>query len=247
MPTPPEGARSARNAFRFRELFSSWWEHRASFFISVAIALSWRGDSDKGQVKLPELQLAPFATQQLQIWAMQKQLGIPDDAHWGLVSLTTNASPDDVIAIASSRDCTGVYNAETKFSGGLGGYFAGGEWRLDAIHNRIAAITNVGTEPAEALLTLHYDNGAKKYELQQTIAPGDQMCVNLAQLIRGRVADRLRAEPNRGCRTLCVWFIKGAGLESTSLAMIHQNSRCWPGHYLPEPAANPPYPNMVHS
>src|SRR5271166_3574244 len=39
MPTPHEGARSARNAFRFRELFSSWWEHRASFFISVAITL----------------------------------------------------------------------------------------------------------------------------------------------------------------------------------------------------------------
>jgi adenylate cyclase len=39
MPIPSEGARSARNAFRFRELLSSWWEHRASFFISVAITL----------------------------------------------------------------------------------------------------------------------------------------------------------------------------------------------------------------
>ncbi len=39
MPTPLEGARSARNSFRFRELLSSWWEHRASFFISVAITL----------------------------------------------------------------------------------------------------------------------------------------------------------------------------------------------------------------
>lgn len=37
MPTPAEGARSARIAFRFRELFSSCWEHRASFFISVGI------------------------------------------------------------------------------------------------------------------------------------------------------------------------------------------------------------------
>ena len=39
MPTPPEGVRSARYVFRFRELLSSWWEHRASFFISVAITL----------------------------------------------------------------------------------------------------------------------------------------------------------------------------------------------------------------
>ena len=72
----------------------------------------------------------------------------------------------------------------------MGGFFAGGQWRADANHNEIAAITNVGTKPADALLTLHYDNGEKQYELRQTIAPGDQMWVNLAQLIRNRVADR---------------------------------------------------------
>jgi hypothetical protein len=75
------------------------------------------------------LQLAPFATQQLQISAMQKQLGIPDDAHWALVKLTTNALPEDLIAIASSRDVGGRYGVETMFVGGLGGHFAGGEWR----------------------------------------------------------------------------------------------------------------------
>ena len=154
--------------------------------LSAEIALSWRGDSGKGQVKLPELQLAPFATHQLQIWAMQKQLGIPDDAHWALVSLSAIGSPDDLIAIASSRDCSGLYNVETKFSSGEGGHFAGGEWRTDATHNQIAAITNVGTEPTDALLTLHYNNGEKKYELEESIAPGDQMWVNLEQLA-GRV------------------------------------------------------------
>jgi adenylate cyclase len=40
MPTPPEGVRSARRVFRFREMLSSWWEHRASFLISVAITLA---------------------------------------------------------------------------------------------------------------------------------------------------------------------------------------------------------------
>ncbi len=51
-------------------------------------------------------------------------------------------------------------------------------------------MTNGGTKPADALLTLHYDNGAKKYELQQSIAPGEQMWVNLADLVHNRVADR---------------------------------------------------------
>jgi adenylate cyclase len=40
MPTPPEGGRPEQSAFRFRELFTSWWDHRASFFISVGITLA---------------------------------------------------------------------------------------------------------------------------------------------------------------------------------------------------------------
>jgi hypothetical protein len=141
-------------------------------------------------VNLPELRLAPFATQQLQIASVQKQLGIPDDAHWALVTLTTDALPDDLIAVASSRDTSGRYGTETKFMGGVGGHYAGGEWRADANHNAIAAITNVGTKPTDALLTLHYDNGEESYEMQRTIPPGDQMWVNLAQLVHNRVPDR---------------------------------------------------------
>ena len=52
------------------------------------------------------------------------------------------------------------------------------------------AVTNTGQKATNALLTLHYDNGEKNYELQQTIAPGDQMWINLTQPIRNRVADR---------------------------------------------------------
>jgi len=40
MPTPPEGDPQERSAFRVRELFTSWWQHRASFFISVGITLA---------------------------------------------------------------------------------------------------------------------------------------------------------------------------------------------------------------
>ena len=159
-------------------------------YIAASITLNWRGPSGKGEAKLTELRLAPFATQQLQIGAMQKDLGIPDSAHWALVSLTTDALPDDLVAIASSRDSSGRYGTESRFTGALGDHFAGGEWQVDADHNEIAAITNTGTKPADALLTLHYDNGEKKYEMQQTIQPGDQMWVNFAQLIRNRVPDR---------------------------------------------------------
>jgi hypothetical protein len=159
--------------------------------ISAEMVLNWHGPSASGQAKLPELQIAPFATQQVQIGAMQQLLQIPDNAHWALVSLTTDAMPDDLIAIASSRDKTGRYGVEANFSGGPGGaHFAGGEWRTDAEHNEVAAITNIGTKSTDALLTLYYDHGKQKYELQKTIASGDQMWVNLAQLVRQRVPDR---------------------------------------------------------
>ena len=107
-----------------------------------------------------------------------------------MVTLTTDALPDDLVAFATSIDSSGRYNLATRFAGGIGGHFTGGEWDLDANHNQIAAITNIGSKPTDALLTLHYDNGKKSYELQQTIAPDDQMWVNLAQLVRNRVADR---------------------------------------------------------
>jgi hypothetical protein len=52
------------------------------------------------------------------------------------------------------------------------------------------SVTNSGQKVTNALLTLHYDNGQKKYEMQQTVQPGDQMWVDFAQLIRNRVPDR---------------------------------------------------------
>lgn len=158
--------------------------------VSATITLTWREESERGQVKLPELNLAPFATQRLQIGTIQKQLGIPDDAHWALVTLTSPTSPDNLMAIASSYDSTGRYSVETRFSDNLGGRFVGGEWRADATHNQIVVVTNAGEKATDALFTLHYDNGEKKYEIRQTIQPGDQMWLNFANLIHNRVPDR---------------------------------------------------------
>jgi hypothetical protein len=88
------------------------------------------------------------------------------------------------------HDASGRYGLETRFSDNLGGHFAGGEWRADALHNTLATVTNGGTKAADALLTLHYDNGTKAYEMRQTLQPGGQMWVNFADLIHRRVADR---------------------------------------------------------
>jgi hypothetical protein len=158
--------------------------------VTAGVTLNWRGDSSRGQVKLADLNLAPYSTQQLPIGAMQKQLVIPDDAHWALVTLSTPASPNDLVAVASSYDASGRYNIDTPFSSNVAGHFAGGEWRADFNHNQLMAVTNSGQKPTNALLTLHYDNGQKSYKMQQSIQPGDQMWVNVASLIRSRTPDR---------------------------------------------------------
>jgi hypothetical protein len=61
---------------------------------------------------------------------------------------------------------------------------------VDATHNAIVAVTNGGNRATEALLTLHFDDGRKTYEIQQTIRPGEQMWLNFADLIHHSVPDR---------------------------------------------------------
>jgi hypothetical protein len=158
--------------------------------LSASIQLTWRADSAKGRARLPEVRLKPFETRRLDIGAMQKQLGIPDDAHWAMVTLTSPASPDDLLAIAASYDSTGRYGAQTPFSDNLGAYWAGGQWQVDATHNALVAVTNGGNRATKALLTLHFDDGKKNYEVEQTIQPGDQMWLNFADLIHLSVPDR---------------------------------------------------------
>jgi hypothetical protein len=158
--------------------------------LRASIQLTWRGESAKGRAQLPEIRLKPFETRQLDIGSMQKQLGIPDDAHWALVTLTSPVSPDDLLATAASYDSTGRYGAQTPFSDNLGAYWAGGQWQVDATHNALVAVTNGGNRATKALLTLHFDDGRKNYEIQQTIQPGDQMWLNLADLIHQGVPDR---------------------------------------------------------
>jgi hypothetical protein len=57
-------------------------------------------------------------------------------------------------------------------------------------HNTLATVTNGGSKATAARLTLHYDDGRQKYEMQQTIQPGGQMWVNFADLIHNRTPDR---------------------------------------------------------
>ena len=158
---------------------------------STNVKLTWRGEAKTGALALPRIELQPFQTYLVDVQLLQQTQQIPPDAHWALVEISSpTAKPDDLMAVASSYDRTGRFGAQTPFSDQLADHWAGGEWQVDAAHNSIIAVTNVGKKPAEALLTFHYNHGQDQYEVQKTIAAGDQLWLNLGDLIHGAVPDR---------------------------------------------------------
>ncbi len=93
------------------------------------------------------------------------------------------------MAIASSYDSTGRYGAQTPFADQLSDSWVAGKFEVDATHNSLIAVTNAGKKPTEAVLTFNYNRGQDHYEVRRTIAPGDQLWLNLGDIIRNRVPD----------------------------------------------------------
>jgi hypothetical protein len=81
------------------------------------------------------------------------------------------------------------YGAQTPFSDQLAFHWAGSLWQYDAHHDSILTVGNGGTKPAQALLTLYYNQGAGKYQMQRTLEPGDQMWVDVGNLVREHAPD----------------------------------------------------------
>jgi hypothetical protein len=106
------------------------------------------------------------------------------------VTLTTNAPPDGIAAVATSYDATLAYGAQTPFSDQLAFHWVGSLWEYDAQHDSLITVGNGGTKPALAALTLYYNPGAQTYEMQQTLQPGDQMWVDVGKLVREHIPDK---------------------------------------------------------
>jgi hypothetical protein len=106
------------------------------------------------------------------------------------VTLTTNGSPEEVMAVAASYDDTLRYGAQTPFTDQLSFRWEGGMWEYDAYHSSIITAGNGGTKPALAAFTIFYNQGAEKYELKQTLQPDEQMWIDVGKLIREHVPDK---------------------------------------------------------
>jgi hypothetical protein len=158
--------------------------------ITATLRFTWRSATATGKAAGGSLQLAPFQTQEVDVAALQKAGTIPLDANWALVTLTTNSLPDEVVAVAASYDSTLRYGAQTPFSDQLTFRWEGGMWQYDAFHDSIIAAGNGGTRPIRARFTIFYDQGTKRYDLEQPLLPDEEMWIDVGQLIQQQSPDK---------------------------------------------------------
>jgi hypothetical protein len=157
---------------------------------SAALRFNWRTSSSTGSASGPSLRLNPHETRRIDVAALQSGGLLPKQANWTSVTLTTNGSPDDVVAVAASYDQTLRYGAQTPFSDQLSFKWAGGMWEYDPYHSSIITAGNGGTKTTQAAFTIFYNQGAEKYELEQTLQPDEQMWIDVGKLIREHVPDK---------------------------------------------------------
>jgi hypothetical protein len=115
---------------------------------------------------------------------------LPKNANWSSVTVTTSGLPDEVMAVAASYDDTMRYGAQTPFSDQLAPTWEGGMWEFDPYHDSIISVGNGGPKPTRAAFTIFYNQGANKYELEQTLQPDEQMWIDVGKLIREHVSDK---------------------------------------------------------
>jgi hypothetical protein len=141
--------------------------------VDTALRFNWRAGSTTGKATGPVLRLNPYETRRIDVAALQNSGLLPKEANWTSVTLTTNGLPDEVMAVATSYDETLKYGAQTPFSDQLSFQWEGGMWEYDPYHSSIFTAGNGGTKPTRAAFTIFYNQGAEKYELEQTLQPDE--------------------------------------------------------------------------
>ena len=134
--------------------------------------------------------MTPYETRLVDVAALQETGILPKEANWTSVTLTTNGLPDEVLAVAASYDDTLRYGAQTPFSDQLSFRWEGGMWQYDPYHNSIITGGNGGTKPTRLVFTIFYNQGTKRYDLEQTLQPDEQMWIDVGKLIREHVPDK---------------------------------------------------------
>jgi len=158
--------------------------------IDATLNFNWHSDTSSGKSPGPALHLTPFETLRIDVAALQNGQTLPQNAQWASVTMATTGLPNEVVAVAASYDNFLRYGAQTPFSDQLSAVWAGGQWEYDPQHDSIITAGNGGSQPTQAAFTIFYNQGTQKYQLEQTLQPGEQMWMDIGKLIRESLPDK---------------------------------------------------------
>ena len=154
------------------------------------IHFNWRSVTSIGTTAPIDVVLKANATQVVDVVALQAHKQIPADAHWAAVVLSAPVQPDELLAVASSYDESGRFGAQTPFNDQLAFHWEAGKWEVDSMHNSLVTVGNGGNQAVRAELTILYNQGREQYQMEQKLAPEEQMLVDFGKLIHERIPDK---------------------------------------------------------
>jgi hypothetical protein len=155
----------------------------------VSLTVDWRSASKSGESAFPTFTLPPGEMTTINLADPQTSVQVPSDAMWGTVRLGYAGRSAELVLIALSYDQNHRYGLQTPFSENVSRLWAGGMWHVDPTHNTLITTGNVGPESTAAQVTLFYNGGKSKYRLERMLSPGQQLWVDVGELIRDQVAD----------------------------------------------------------
>lgn len=154
------------------------------------IRFNWYSGTSSGKSGITSIALKPHETRLVDVLAFQSQGLLPMDARWSSVIVSAPVQPDELTAVAASYDTTLRYGTQTPFNDQLAAHWEGGKWEVDATHDSIITAGNGGIKPTRAQVTLFFNGGTGKYQIEQSLSPDEQLWLDLGQLIRNQVPDK---------------------------------------------------------
>jgi hypothetical protein len=158
--------------------------------LKLSASLRWRADDLTGVVEVGNFELAPNATQTIDISQLQENDRIPRTASWGTMTVRYQGRYGDLVSIAASYEKEGRYGLQTPFTPAADSHWVGSQWFSDPIRNSIITVGNATSAPTTANLTLHFNRGQNQYEVEQKLGPGEQIWVDVSKIIRNQIPDK---------------------------------------------------------
>ena len=157
--------------------------------IPAEVVLSWKSPTSLGTIPIKLPALAPQETRVLDLSTLKEQ-GLPPDANWANVSIAYLGRPGDLVPLAASYDDSTRYGLQSPFSDNLSFQWKGGMWHFDAQHNSLITTGNAGTKNARLSVKLFYAENGVYEMLERGLKPGEQIWLDVGELIRNQVPDR---------------------------------------------------------